>query len=76
MGYLTRRSFLLAGAGAAAYGALSGARAGAAPAAAPTMVTGSFVSAARGGIPTNWAIARPPNPGSGRFDDCLSGASV
>jgi len=28
--------------------------------AAPTMVTGSFVSAARGGIPTNWAIARPP----------------
>lgn len=29
-------------------------------AAAPTMVTGSFVSAARGGIQTNWAIARPP----------------
>jgi S-formylglutathione hydrolase FrmB len=28
--------------------------------AAPTMVTGSFVSAARGGISTNWAIARPP----------------
>jgi S-formylglutathione hydrolase FrmB len=28
--------------------------------AAPTMVTGSFVSAARGGVPTNWAIARPP----------------
>src|SRR5271170_1681456 len=27
---------------------------------APTMTTGSFVSAARGGIPTNWAIARPP----------------
>ena len=27
---------------------------------APTMVTGSFVSAARGGITTNWAIARPP----------------
>ncbi len=27
---------------------------------APTMVTGSFVSAARGGVPTNWAIARPP----------------
>ncbi len=26
----------------------------------PTMVTGSFVSAARGGINTNWAIARPP----------------
>lgn len=31
-----------------------------APGAAPTMITGSFVSAARGGIPTNWAIARPP----------------
>jgi S-formylglutathione hydrolase FrmB len=31
------------------------------PAAAPTYVSGSFVSAARGGIPTNWAIARPPN---------------
>ena len=31
-----------------------------ASAAAPTMVTGSFVSAARGGVPTNWAIARPP----------------
>ncbi len=27
---------------------------------APTMVTGSFVSAARGGVNTNWAIARPP----------------
>lgn len=27
--------------------------------AAPTMVTGSFVSAARGGVNTNWAIARP-----------------
>jgi pimeloyl-ACP methyl ester carboxylesterase len=27
---------------------------------APTMVTGSFASAARGGISTNWAIARPP----------------
>jgi hypothetical protein len=29
-------------------------------AAAPTMATGSFTSAARGGINTNWAIARPP----------------
>jgi S-formylglutathione hydrolase FrmB len=27
---------------------------------APTMTTGSFVSAARGGASTNWAIARPP----------------
>ena len=26
----------------------------------PTMVTGSFVSSARGGVATNWAIARPP----------------
>lgn len=31
-----------------------------APAAAPTYVSGSFVSAARGGVNTNWAIARPP----------------
>jgi pimeloyl-ACP methyl ester carboxylesterase len=31
-----------------------------APVAAPTMATGSFVSAARGGVTTNWAIARPP----------------
>jgi enterochelin esterase-like enzyme len=28
--------------------------------AAPTYLTGSFVSTARGGVPTNWAIARPP----------------
>ena len=27
---------------------------------APTYVTGSFVSQARGGVSTNWAIARPP----------------
>ena len=31
-----------------------------APTAAPTYVSGSFVSAARGGVQTNWAIARPP----------------
>ncbi|WP_029113221.1 alpha/beta hydrolase family protein [Mycobacterium sp. URHB0044] len=31
-----------------------------APTAAPTYVTGSFISAARGGVATNWAIARPP----------------
>ncbi|HKV22679.1 MAG TPA: alpha/beta hydrolase-fold protein [Mycobacterium sp.] len=31
-----------------------------APTAAPTYANGSFVSAARGGIDTNWAIARPP----------------
>jgi Putative esterase len=32
----------------------------AAPAPMPTKVSGSFVSAARGGIPTNYVIARPP----------------
>lgn len=31
-----------------------------APTPVPTMVSGSFVSAARGGIATNWAVARPP----------------
>jgi S-formylglutathione hydrolase FrmB len=31
-----------------------------AAAAAPTYLTGSFISAARGGIETNWVIARPP----------------
>ena len=31
-----------------------------APTAAATYTNGSFVSAARGGIDTNWAIARPP----------------
>jgi S-formylglutathione hydrolase FrmB len=31
-----------------------------APTAAPTYVDGSFVSAARGGVATHWAIARPP----------------
>jgi S-formylglutathione hydrolase FrmB len=31
------------------------------PTASPTYTSGSFVSAARGGIATNWAIARPPN---------------
>ena len=30
------------------------------PSAAPTYDNGSFVSAARGGVETNWAIARPP----------------
>lgn len=59
---VTRREFLRLGAGAVALGAaLSEAPAAAAPGAAPTMVTGSFVSAARGGALTHWAIARPPN---------------
>jgi S-formylglutathione hydrolase FrmB len=31
-----------------------------AAAATPTYLSGSFISAARGGIETNWAIARPP----------------
>lgn len=50
-------------AGAAGLGVLPGRgtpRARADPAAAPTRETGTFVSAARGGVPTAWAIARPP----------------
>ena len=62
MPHVNRRDFLRLGAGTAALGALiPSARAVAAPTPAPTMVTGSFVSAARGGITTNYAIARPPN---------------
>ena len=60
---ISRRSALRFGAGAVGAAALGAAprtiRAAADPA-APTMITGTFVSAARGGIPTNWAIARPP----------------
>ncbi|WP_125079614.1 alpha/beta hydrolase-fold protein [Mycobacterium sp. P7213] len=62
MPVLSRRAVLRAGvmlgsAGALGASSLLGGR----PAqAAPTMTTGSFVSAARGGITTNWAIARPP----------------
>ncbi|MEI7714860.1 MAG: alpha/beta hydrolase [Mycobacterium sp.] len=63
----SRRTVLGLGAAAAlgaasAYGLGFAASASeAAPAAAaPTMVSGSFVSAARGGITTNWSIARPP----------------
>lgn len=57
---VTRRAVLRLGTGAA--GALAAAALARPPAvsAAPTMVSGSFVSAARGGVPTNWAIARPP----------------
>lgn len=58
---VTRREFLRLGAGAVALGsATPEAPAAAAPVTAPTMVTGSFVSAARGRVLTNWAIARPP----------------
>jgi pimeloyl-ACP methyl ester carboxylesterase len=60
---ITRRSVLRLGAGAVGAAALGTSVrnpfASAAPT-APTMVTGTFISAARGGIPTNWAIARPP----------------
>ena len=50
----------LGAAGAYGFGLVAGASEAAPAAAAPTMVSGSFVSAARGGITTNWAIARPP----------------
>ncbi|WP_326545122.1 alpha/beta hydrolase [Mycolicibacterium sp. ND9-15] len=58
---LSRRSLLRLGLGAAA-GAAALRMAPVVPAApaAPTYVDGSFVSAARGGLTTNWAIARPP----------------
>jgi S-formylglutathione hydrolase FrmB len=60
---MNRRSALRLGAEALSVAALAAAhrpaRAAADPA-APTMVTGTFISVARGGIPTNWAIARPP----------------
>ena len=57
---LTRRAVLRLGtaaAGSVAVGAWAGPPAASA---APTMATGTFLSAARGGLPTNWAIARPP----------------
>lgn len=65
---LSRRTLLRLGATVSAAGAL-GAESllGAHPARAtpttetlPTMSVGTFTSAARGGIATNWAIARPP----------------
>jgi S-formylglutathione hydrolase FrmB len=58
---ISRRAALRLGAGAAgaaALGALAKPPVGRTDTA--TTVTGSFISAARGGIPTNWAIARPP----------------
>ena len=66
---MSRRNALRLGVGAAAgaagavvLGGLADPRISSAapPATQPTMVTGSFVSAARGGVNTNWAIARPP----------------
>ncbi|WNG86863.1 alpha/beta hydrolase [Mycobacterium sp. ITM-2016-00317] len=51
---------LRAGIAAAGMSALGGTVASAAPPAA-TRVAGSFASAARGGVTTDWVIARPPN---------------
>jgi enterochelin esterase-like enzyme len=55
---LSRRAVLRLGVGAAAGAAAL--RLAPTATAAPTSATGSFVSAARGGVPTQWAIARPP----------------
>jgi len=55
---LSRRALLRLGAGAVAGAAAL--RLSPPAAAAPTYVDGSFVSTARGGATTNWAIARPP----------------
>ena len=55
---LSRRALLRLGVGAAAGAAAL--RLSPPASAAPTYVDGSFVSAARGGVATNWAIARPP----------------
>lgn len=57
---LSRRAALRLAAGAAGAHALAVAIPAAAAPPAPTYLTGSFVSAARGGIETNWAIARTP----------------
>ncbi len=53
------RAGLATVAGAAGLSAAGAAVASAAPP-APTYTTGSFASAARGGAPTQWAIAHPP----------------
>ncbi|MBX5486163.1 hypothetical protein MHAS_03635 [Mycolicibacterium hassiacum DSM 44199] len=63
MSKLSRRDALRLGIGLAATGvALTGSALPLASraAAAPTYVDGTFVSAARGGVRTHWAIARPP----------------
>ena len=57
---LSRRSALRLGVGAAGATALAAFATPSRAHAAPTLITGSFVSAARGGITTNFAIARPP----------------
>jgi S-formylglutathione hydrolase FrmB len=68
MARVTRRAVLQAGGLAAGTYALANLLApgvsrgepSAATATSPTFLTGSFISAARGGIETNWVIARPP----------------
>ncbi|ORW11009.1 alpha/beta hydrolase [Mycolicibacter longobardus] len=67
MADLTRRAALRLGVGAAGAAGLFGAGMVRGPAASratgntyPTRESGSFVSAARGGVETNWIIARPP----------------
>jgi len=57
---LSRRNALRLGVGAAGATALAALATPSRARAAPTLITGSFVSAARGGITTNFAIARPP----------------
>ena len=57
---LSRRTALRLGAGAVGATALSTLIKSSPAGAAPTLITGSFVSAARGGVTTNFAIARPP----------------
>ena len=57
---LSRRALLRLGVGAAAGATALRLSPSATAAPAPTYVDGSFVSAARGGVSTNWAIARPP----------------
>ncbi|WP_163901450.1 alpha/beta hydrolase [Mycolicibacterium pulveris] len=61
MSELSRRALLRLGVGVAgvAAGVAAFSRSPAANA-APTYAEGSFVSAARGGVTTSWAIARPP----------------
>ena len=57
---LTRRTVLRFGAGLAAALATAATPRPPGAHAAPTLVTGSFMSAARGGVQTNWTIIRPP----------------
>ena len=57
---LSRRTALRLGAGAIGATALRTLIKSSPAGAAPALITGSFVSAARGGVTTNFAIARPP----------------